>query len=247
MIIYKSSLNGIIFEFAFTGNIENINHAVIMCDGLPSIPKQKNFIKTIANKGVLVIYPRYRGTWESEGNFLKNSPVSDIKEIVEFIKGGCKITELYNLKEFNFNIEKISVAGVSFGGAVSLALASMEEVNHIYAYSPILNFSSFSDEKYNCQDLSFLGDFIQRAFPFVYRFNKDDWSKMIKGGLFEPLSLINEIDFKKITVIYGKDDNVIDYRYITDSLKGKNIDFALLDNEGHFSFESLLDDFLLRL
>lgn len=247
MIIYKSSLNGIIFEFAFSGDIENIKHAIIMCDGLPSVPKQKKFIKSIANKGFLVIYPRYRGTWESEGDFLKNSPIEEIREIVKFVKEDCKITEFYNLKEFNFSINKISIIGVSFGGAVSLALTSMEEVNKIYSYSPIVNFSNLSDKKYNCQNLNSLGDFIKKAFPFVYRFEKGDWDKMIKGDLFEPLSLINESDFKKITVIHGKDDKVIDYRYIIDSLKNKNIDFILLDNEGHFSFESFLDDFLLRI
>ena len=95
--------------------------------------------------------------------------------------------------------------------------------------------------------MNFLGDFIQRAFPFVYRFNKDNWLNMIEGNLFEPLTSINESDFEKITVIHSKDDNVIDYRYIIDSLKDKNIEFVLLDNKGHFSFESLLDDFLKRL
>jgi hypothetical protein len=47
---------------------------IILCDGMPSIPRKQLLSEFLAVKGFWVIYPRYRGTWESDGQFLERSP-----------------------------------------------------------------------------------------------------------------------------------------------------------------------------
>jgi hypothetical protein len=56
---------------------------IILCDGMPSIPRKRPLSEFLAAKGFWVIYPRYRGAWESGGEFLSRSPHEDILEILD--------------------------------------------------------------------------------------------------------------------------------------------------------------------
>jgi uncharacterized repeat protein (TIGR03803 family) len=47
-------------------------------DGMPSIPRKQPLSEFLAAKGFWVIYPRYRGAWESSGEFLAKSSHEDI-------------------------------------------------------------------------------------------------------------------------------------------------------------------------
>jgi integrase len=39
---------------------------IVLCDGMPSIPRKQPLMEFRAGKGFWVVYPRYRGAWESE-------------------------------------------------------------------------------------------------------------------------------------------------------------------------------------
>jgi hypothetical protein len=48
------------------------------CDSMPSIPRKQPLSDFLTGKGFWVIYPRYRGAWESGGEFFPlNSPPSN--------------------------------------------------------------------------------------------------------------------------------------------------------------------------
>src|SRR5689334_22750902 len=61
----------------------NDEKVVILCDGMPSVPKKQGLAEFLSKKGFFVIYPRYRGAWESGGVFLQKPPEQDIKDIVD--------------------------------------------------------------------------------------------------------------------------------------------------------------------
>ena len=56
---------------------------IIICDGMPSIPSKQLLMKFLSKKGYWVIFPRYRGAWESDGEFLDKSPHEYIIDIID--------------------------------------------------------------------------------------------------------------------------------------------------------------------
>ncbi len=63
---------------------------VVLCDGMPSIPRKQPLSEFLAAKGFWVIYPRYRGAWESGGEFLERSPHEDILDIIDDLPRGME-------------------------------------------------------------------------------------------------------------------------------------------------------------
>ncbi|HEV2174645.1 MAG TPA: hypothetical protein VGR71_13805, partial [Nitrospira sp.] len=65
--------NEILAEFLPPSRTGKKQKLIILCDGMPSIPRKQSLSKFLASKGFWVIYPRYRGAWESGGEFLRKS------------------------------------------------------------------------------------------------------------------------------------------------------------------------------
>jgi hypothetical protein len=72
----------IVAEFLPAKRERKTQKLIILCDGMPSIPRKQSLSEFLAATGFWVIYPRYRGTWESGGEFLKQSPHEDILDII---------------------------------------------------------------------------------------------------------------------------------------------------------------------
>lgn len=229
-------MKDIIFEFSPQSD-GKMRGVIIVCDGLPSMPKQKELISYLASRGFFVIFPRYRGTWESGGEFLKASPTKDIEEVINLLKQG-KITELYAGRTFDVKKEKVYLIGSSFGGTVALSLLNNRSVSKIVALSPIVNIKRHNDKKKE-QDLVWLGGFIKRAFGEGYRFNDKNWEKMILGEIFNPPQKIAPKRAKDILILYDKSDSEIDYRKIEDYALKNGIEIIAWENIGHLSFSKL--------
>lgn len=236
MIIFRAKYKGILTEFAFLeGTIPN--HAVIMCEGLPVVPKRQEAIEFLADQGYLVFYPRYRGTWESDGEFLTQDPVEDISLLVELINSG-KITELYNNKTFAFDIEKISVIGTSFGGSIALEAASINNVNKIVALSPVVDYKKFNTQ-YPEEDLKHTGEFIERAFSNCYRYSKKNWQRMLDGLVIDVSQALTDENVKKIMVFQCEDDTSVNHVPVAEYAEKYNLTYKQFKTGGHFSFSRI--------
>src|SRR3990167_11142041 len=65
------------------------NRVLILCAGAPVYPgRRADLLPFFAAKGYWVFLPRYRGTWESGGVFLKKSPHKDILDVMSGISRG---------------------------------------------------------------------------------------------------------------------------------------------------------------
>ena len=73
----------IVAEFLPPSRERGGQKTIILCDGMPSIPRKQPLSEFLAAKGFWVVYPRYRGAWESDGQFLERSPHEDILEIID--------------------------------------------------------------------------------------------------------------------------------------------------------------------
>ena len=61
--------NDIVAEFWMPKKVSF--RAVIICDGAPSVPSKSTLAGFFARKGYWVFHMRYRGTWESSGEFFR--------------------------------------------------------------------------------------------------------------------------------------------------------------------------------
>src|SRR3984957_13505224 len=85
---------------------------IILCDGMPSIPRKQGLMEFLAGKGFWVIYPRWRGAWESGGEFMRRSPHEDVLDVIDELPHG--LTEIAFGRRFELTPDKIFVIGGSF-------------------------------------------------------------------------------------------------------------------------------------
>lgn len=239
MIIYRNKYKGVLSEFAFLEGTKP-THAIILCEGLPSTPKRQDVIEYLANQGFLVFQPRYRGTWESDGEFLAEDPVIDIRDVVEVIKSN-NIQELFNMNTFVFDIQHISVIGASLGGSVALSSIFIPEVQKVVALSPVVNFKTFNTS-YHEQDLKQIGEFMLRAFTNGYRFTRENWTRLLDGEIIHPVEVNTDEMREKIFIIQCKDDNTVNYIPVINFAEKMKVRYKLLLTGGHFSFSKIKNE-----
>jgi hypothetical protein len=73
----------IVSEFLPPSRPSKKQKLIILCDGMPSIPRKPQLSEFLSRKGFWVIYPRYRGAWESTGEFLAKSPHADEQKQID--------------------------------------------------------------------------------------------------------------------------------------------------------------------
>ena len=234
-MIYRGRTKDIVFEFSpSTGEIKGV---IILCEGLPAVPKQKELISFLSSRNYFIVYPRYKGTWESNGKFLSESPVNDLEEIMNLLKKR-EITELYSNKTFSIDTDNIIIIGSSLGGSIALSCSKNNLASKIVVFSPIVNFSAHNDKNQE-QDLIWLEKFVRKAFGMGYRYKREDWVNMTKGLIFNPPQEIEKDRAKDILVIFGKQDTEIDFKKIENYTEKNKIETICLKDEGHLSFSKI--------
>src|SRR4051812_18652185 len=106
---------------------------IILCDGMPAVPSKNGLMEFWARKGYWVFHPRYRGTWESSGEFLEHSPHQDILDLISELPKG--FTSFWDGRRFKVQPRKIILIASSFGGAVSLISALDNSIDKVIAFS----------------------------------------------------------------------------------------------------------------
>ncbi len=87
---------------------------VIICSGAPGVPSKRGLVEFFSKKGFWAIYPRYRGTWESDGVFLRKSPEQDVLDIIDALPRG--FVDLWSGKKYRLVPDDIFIVAGSFGG-----------------------------------------------------------------------------------------------------------------------------------
>lgn len=171
---------------------------------------------------------------------MAQNPLADISDVVEVIKSN-NIQELFGLKTFAFKIKSISVIGTSFGGSVALSSSLLPEVQKVVALSPVIDFKTFNT-KYSEQNLKYLGEFILRAFTNVYRFSRENWTRLLNGEIIPAVEIDKDEISKKIFVIQCKDDESVNFNPVIDFSKKADLKYKLLPKGGHFSFAKIPEE-----
>jgi pimeloyl-ACP methyl ester carboxylesterase len=182
---------------------------IILCDGMPSIPRKQPLAEFLAGKGFWVIYPRYRGAWESGGEFLRKSPHEDILDVLDELPR--ELEEIAFGQRFRLVPDQVFVIGGSFGGAAAILLSLDRRVTRVVANCPVVDWSILDEaERAETSKENYAG-YIREAFGNGYRLSDANWRKLRSGTFYNPWHHRNKIDGSKVLMFHAKDDPNVPY------------------------------------
>jgi dipeptidyl aminopeptidase/acylaminoacyl peptidase len=199
----------IVAEFLPPSRERRAQKVVVLCDGMPSIPRKQPLSEFLAAKGFWVIYPRYRGAWESGGEFLGRSPHEDILDIIDDLPKGME--EIAFGRRFRLSPDKIFVIGGSFGGAAAILLSLDPRVKRVVANCPVVDWRILDTaEKVETANSNY-AEYIRQAFGNAYRLSDANWNKLRSGTFYSPWHHRQEIEGSKVLMFHAKDDPSVPY------------------------------------
>lgn len=212
------------------------NKVIIICTGMPSVPNRKELMFFLAKKGYWVFFPRYRGSWESGGEFLKKSPHEDVLDVIDQLPKG--FTSLWDKEKYKINPSSLYLIGGSFGGPAMLLASRDPRVDKAITFSPVVDWKTQAKSK--GEPWNPFTKFVKEAFGNAYRFKMKDWNKLKRGGFYDPVAHTNEIPGEKIFIIHAKDDDVVHWRPVEKFAKKIGCKLSLLKKGGHLSASNIM-------
>ena len=211
---------------------------IVLCDGMPSIPRKQPLAEFLAAKGYWVFYPRYRGAWESGGEFLRRSPHLDILAVVDELRR--EIRELAFGKRFRVQSEEIFVIGGSFGGAAAILCSLDPRVKKVIANCPVVDWGILRKEERKETSNPNYAAYIRSAFGNGYRLSDRNWKKLYGGKFYNPAQHADEIDAGKVMMFHAMDDPYIPYRSVEKFARQTGVKLKLLRRGGHLSTDRIV-------
>jgi pimeloyl-ACP methyl ester carboxylesterase len=225
----------IVAEFLPPGRTRKQHDAIILCDGMPSIPRKQALVEYLAGKGYWVFYPRWRGAWESSGQFLERSPHEDILDVVDELPK--QIKELAFGRTFHCLPRKIFVIGGSFGGAASILCSLDERITKTVANCPVVDWAILRTEQKKETSNPSYPAYIRAAFGNAYRLSARNWNKLHGGKFYNPANHVKELTGSKILMFHAKDDPYIPWKGVDSFARCAGAKLKLLSRGGHLSTE----------
>jgi pimeloyl-ACP methyl ester carboxylesterase len=225
----------IVSEFMPPSRKTRTDRVIILCDGMPAMPAKRAVIEFFAKKGYWVFHPRYRGTWESGGVFMRESPDQDITTVIDHLSKG--FTDAWSGTAYVLQNPEIILIGSSFGGATALLASCDPRVSKAIAFSPLVDWTADS----KAEPLDFLARFTVQAFGEAYRGDRSTWSKLKKGEFFNPVRCSDDMDGHKLLIVHARDDESILWRPVERFAKKVKAQFWLVTRGGHMGLGAVTE------
>jgi pimeloyl-ACP methyl ester carboxylesterase len=225
--------NEIIAEFLPPARRSKRQQLIILCDGMPSIPRKQPLSEFLAAKGFWIIYPRYRGAWESAGEFLAKSPHEDILDVLNELPR--ELEEIAFGQRLRLAPDQVFVIGGSFGGAAAILLSLDPRVKRVVANCPVVDWSILDKAEKAETSRSTYADYIRQAFGNGYRLSDANWGKLRGGTFYNPWHHRNEIDGSKVLMFHAKDDPNVPYQRTREFAELTGAALKSIKKGGHIS------------
>lgn len=210
--------------------------ALIICQGAPAVPYAKDLVEYFSKKGYWVFFPRYRGSWESGGVFLKKSPHLDVLDVIEGIEEGFMNLKTGEIERIS--LDEIHLIGSSFGGPAVLLSSPHPKVSKVVALSPVVDWL-YGD---NGASIEGMYRFSQIGFGEGYRFAKGIVEKMRKGDFYNPIAQKQHIASKKVHLFLTEDDAVVPSAPALSLARELSIPYSLTKVGGHLGVRALMEN-----
>jgi pimeloyl-ACP methyl ester carboxylesterase len=228
----------IVAEFLLPKRSGKKQKVIVLCDGMPSIPRKQPLSEFLAGKGYWVFYPRYRGAWESGGQFLAKSPHQDILDVIDELCG--EIREVTFGRRFSLSADEVFVIGGSFGGAAAILASLDPRVKKVIANCPVVDWKILSNsEKAETSNPSYPA-YIRKAFGNGYRLSDKNWQKLRSGTFYNPAHHAAEITASKVMMFHAHDDPYIPYRSVKHFADRTGAKLNSLPRGGHVSTDYIV-------
>ncbi len=219
--------------------------AIVLCDGMPSIPRKQPLAEFLSAKGYWVFYPRYRGAWESGGEFLERSPHMDILDVV----GGLarEFRELAFGRRFRLCADEVFVIGGSFGGAAAILSSLDPRVKRVAANCPVVDWGILPREQKKETSNPSYAAYLRAAFGEGYRLSERNWKKLLDGKFYNPMYRAAEVDATKVMMFHAQDDPYVPYRSVQKFARVTGARLKLLRRGGHLSTDLIVRKYWARI
>lgn len=218
------------------GAMRRSQKIIILASGMPGAPKAKEVMEFWSKRGFWVLLPRYRGTWESGGRFLKRPPHEDILDVIDELPKG--FTDLWSGKRYRLpSLDRLYVFGGSFGGPAAIFCSRDPRVTKAVAFASVIDWTAASRN----EPLNKLGRYLPKAFGTAYRFSMKDWRRLERGELYNPLSETDSFYGRKLLLIHAKNDDTAPYSRAKRFAKRVGAGLVTLRTGGHFGFQKSLE------
>lgn len=176
---------------------------IILAPGTPGYPQQNKLIPLLASMGFAVFLPRYRGTFESGGEFLKHEPTKDILDIIDSLETGW--SDAWDNTKHSIKNPEVYLIGGSFGGSAVLLASNHKKVKKVVALSTVYDWRVDSE----VEPMEKFYSFIRKGFHMGYRLTDANWKKLASGKFYNPINNIEKIAVKKVLMIHGSGDEIV--------------------------------------
>jgi pimeloyl-ACP methyl ester carboxylesterase len=219
--------------------------AIILCDGMPSIPRKQPLAEFLSAKGYWVFYPRYRGSWESGGRFLERSPHEDILDVIDGLER--EFRELAFGRRFRVMLDELFVIGGSFGGAAAILASLDPRVKKVVANCPVVDSSILRCEQKKETSNPSYSAYIREAFGNGYRLSGKNWKKLQGGKFYSPTYHASELTASKVMMFHAQDDPYIPYQSVEKFAQRTGVRLKLLRRGGHLSTDLTVRNYWPRI
>lgn len=239
MMMLRTRFSGdIVTEFLWPSRRTLRQRVIILCDGMPSIPRKQGLAEFLSAKGYWVFYPRYRGSWESGGKFLERSPELDILDVISGLRR--EFRELAFGQRFRVQAEEVFVIGGSFGGAAAVLASLDPRVKKVVANCAVVDWGILGREQNKETSNPSYAGYIRAAFGNGYRLTDRNWGKLGSGKFFNPAHRVKEIDGGKILMFHAEDDPYVPYRTVVKFARATGARLKLFRRGGHLSTDMIV-------
>lgn len=198
------------------------------------MPSKKTLLEYYARKGYWVFAPRYRGSWESDGSFLRISPERDVLDVLDQLPKG--FTSFGDGKTYCVKPSRVVLIGSSFGGPAVLLASRDPRVTKVITVSAVVDWTARS----KAEPLDWLAGFTRNAFGNGYRMTKKNWNKLKTGTFYNPAAHTHELDGAKIFMIHARDDETVLPAPVQTFAKLVHCELVMLKRGGHLSSSQAL-------
>jgi alpha-beta hydrolase superfamily lysophospholipase len=210
------------------------NKVIILCGGMPGYTSKREMLFWLSRRGYWAFLPRYRGTWESGGSFLKISPHQDVLDLIDQLPKGFK--DLWSGKTLKITKPQIYIIGGSFGGPAAILASKDRRVKKVAVISPVIDWRVES----KVEPLGWMEKFTKMAFGEGYRFTHANWQKLKTGKFYNPITEIKKLDKNKILIFHAQDDKIVYLKPSKEFSEKLGCEFIALKKGGHMSLSNAI-------
>lgn len=198
---------------------------IILLPGLPQYIHKQWYLKKLV-QSYCVLNPYYPGSFHSDGQFNISSLVQTVESSLRLLEAG-KFYDFFEGVTYRHNGVLDSIWGLSFGSNVLFDYMTRCDKRLIkpVLFSPLIQLSNPTQNKYWHQKLTFLGSEVYRN---IYRgYNPKELFRWLQ--IMENRKVKNT--YKNGVVIFGKNDRLVDESFLKE--KFPNFEIKAIDNLAH--------------